>query len=107
MRTSLSSTAPSSPPRCSSSSCPGERTCCRAPSNPHSITHELVKLTPLGFAHLRDTDPQRRCGSSRKGDADVQHLLETRCQLARGKTLSSVRWSYSAEVRCPSPARSR
>ncbi len=43
-----------------------------------SLLVDLVKLTPLGFEYLRDTDPQEALRLLTKGDADVQNLLKTR-----------------------------
>ena len=48
---------------------------------------ELVKLTPLGFELLRDSDPHEALRLLTLGDADVQNLL----QLAREQRLSGLK----------------
>ncbi|MGI9028587.1 MAG: helix-turn-helix domain-containing protein [Ilumatobacteraceae bacterium] len=52
-----------------------------------SLLVDLVKLTPLGFELLRDSDPQEALRLLTLGDADVQNLL----RMAREQRLQGVR----------------
>ena len=55
-------------------------------NNMASLLLDLVKLTPLGFELLRDSDPQEALRLLTLGDADVQNLL----QLAREQRLRGL-----------------